>query len=454
MFEGAQHIHLIGAGGAGMSAIAKLLIQMGRRVTGSDLRRSENLVALGDLGATVWTGSRPEEASRADLVVASSAVPPGDAELRAAREAGVDCWQRPELLAALTETFPTIGATGTHGKTTSTALLVTGLRAAGLDPSFVVGGELLDLRTNAHKGADPLLVLEADEAFRTFESLRLGGLQVTNVDSDHLEHFGSFANLEESFASVAAAVDGPVVACLDDPGAARLAQRCGAVTYGTDPDSVWRIGAVENTSASVEFVLEGPQGSNRVVVGRPGLHTARNAGGALALLAELGHDWRGAAAGLAGFGGVRRRYEFMGRVAGVTLIDDYAHHPEEVAATVATARSGHTGRIWAVFQPHLYSRTELHHEDFGRALAAADLVVVTDVYGSRELPIPGVTGELVAAAAAASGGKATYLSHRSEVAPYLAAQVEPGDLVITMGAGDINLVAAELGPLLVARTPP
>lgn len=455
MFEQPRRIHLVGAGGAGMSALGKLLLQIGHLVSGSDLRHSEELVALSDLGATVWTGSKPELVTTVDLLVASSAVPASDPEVRAAVAAGITCWQRPQLLMALTESVPTIGATGTHGKTTSAALLLFGLRHIGLDPSFVIGGQMLDLRTNAHHGNDDLLVLEADEAFRTFESLHLRGLQVTNVDSDHLEHFGSIEALEDSFAYVARQVEGPVVACADDPGSARLAAKTGAITYGTDPTSNWHLSDVDSQAAAVGFTLANATDEARVVVGKPGLHTARNAAGALALLGELGYSWQGAAAGLAAFGGVQRRYETKGQVSGVTFVDDYAHHPEEVAATLETAKAGSWKRVWAVFQPHLYSRTQLHFQQFGEALAKADLVVVTDVYGSRETPVPGVTGELVAAAVGAAGGNlVAYLKHRADVAPYLAEQVRAGDLVLTMGAGDINLVAAELGPLLEQRVSP
>ncbi len=446
-----HRIHLIGAGGAGMSAIARVLVGMGHRVSGTDLRGGATLDRLSDLGIAIATGHHPELAVDSDLVVASSAVPDRDPELVAATDAGVTVWRRPRLLEALTGLMPTIGATGTHGKTTTTAFLIAGLRATGADPSFIVGGDLADLNTNGHFGEDPLLVLEADEAFRTFEQLRLTGLVVTNVEPEHVEHFGSDDELLDSFSAVASAVDGPVLACVDDPGAATIAARVGAVSYGFDEGATWRIRDFNTAHGGTRFTVEWPSGEVAVRLQRPGSHNARNAAGALSLLGSLGHDVAAAASGLAAFHGVGRRWEHRGFVAGVTLIDDYAHHPTEVTATIGAAEGLVTGRVWAVFQPHLYSRTERFHDEFGEALSRADVVVVTDVFGSREEPVPGVTGELVAEAVRRRGTEVHYLAHRSELARFLADRVEAGDLVLTMGAGDITVVPTEMATMLAAR---
>ncbi|HEX2368581.1 MAG TPA: UDP-N-acetylmuramate--L-alanine ligase [Acidimicrobiia bacterium] len=448
----AARVHLVGAGGAGMSALAKLLFQQGRTVTGSDLKQSPALADLSDLGIEVWTGSRPESAILADLVVASSAVPATDPELVAATANGVTVWQRPDLLGALTAVMPAIGVTGTHGKTSSTALVVTALRALGRDPSFVVGGDLVDQRTNAHLGETGLFVLEADEAFGTFLHLDLVGLVVTNVDAEHLEHYGDIAALDDAFASVVAGVRGPAIVGIDDPGGRRLAAATGAETYGTAPDAHWRIENVEEGPAAVRFRLLGPDTQVDVEVGRPGAHMARNAAGALALVGLFGMDVAAAAMSFRAFAGVRRRFEVRGEVGGVTLIDDYAHHPTEVAATLSAARRGPWRRVWAVFQPHLFSRTLALHDQFGAAFALADRVVVTDVFPAREAPIPGVTGELVAAAARRSiPATVDYLPHRADLARFIASKVEPGDVVLTMGAGDITSLPDELVPLLVER---
>jgi UDP-N-acetylmuramate--alanine ligase len=321
----------------------------------------------------------------------------------------------------------------------------------GQDPSFILGGEINGLATNGFHGADDLLVIEADEAFRTFEHLMLRGLIVTNVEAEHVEHFGSEEEMRRSFTTVAAAVDGPVVACFDDPGAAELARQTGATAYGTSDMAKWKASGIRSQGDHTSFVFEGPGVSSDVKLARPGRHVALNACGVLALIGELELDVPRAAEGLSAFAGVGRRWEHRGKIGGVVLIDDYAHHPTEVRVNLEAAQDSHAGRVWAVFQPHLYSRTKMFSDDFGAALALADRVVVTDVYGSRETPIPGVTGELVADAVVSHGGVVDYVPHRVDVAEFLAAQVEAGDLVVTMGAGDITLVPTELGPLLAAR---
>lgn len=446
-----HRVHLVGAGGAGMSAIAKVLAGMGHEVSGSDQRGGATLDRLEDFGVATFAGHHPEIARTADLVVASSAVPEQDPELVAAAGASIPIWRRPDLLAALTAGITTIGATGTHGKTTTTALLIAALKAAGEDPSFIVGGDLVDWNTNGHHGTSPLLVIEADEAFRTFEKLHLEGLIVTNVEKEHLEHFGTDIDLMEAFVNVALGVNGPVVACADDPGSREVGRRTSAVTYGMDPGADWRIVDLTRHDGGTRFELVGPSQRAHVSLSRPGAHVAVNAAGALALLGTMGRDIGEAAPGLASFRGVGRRWEQRGTVSGVTLIDDYAHHPTEVAATVTVARDVADGRVWAVFQPHLYSRTASFHDEFAAALALADEIVVTDVYGSREEPVPGVTGELVVDSARSRGASVHYVRHRADLAGYLAERVGAGDLVLTMGAGDITLVPTELAKLLAER---
>lgn len=443
-------IHMIGAGGAGMSAIAKLLVGMGHELSGSDLRGGVALESLADIDVDIYVGHHPDAVTGAALVVASSAVPDYDEEILAALEQGVAVWRRPELLAALTTEIPTIGATGTHGKTTTTAMLITALRGLGEDPSFVVGGDLVDLVTNGHAGDTNLLVLEADEAFRTFESLNLDGLVITNVEHEHVDHFGSAEDLIQSFSDVARRVGGPVVACADDPGSLRVSGAVDAVTYGFDDDADWRLSEFESPPGAISFLLTGSSGSARVEVNQPGRHIALNAGGAVALLAELGHDLAAAASAVGAYRGVGRRWEHKGTVNGVALYDDYAHHPTEVAAVLDAAANSTKGRIWAVFQPHLYSRTERFSAEFGTALARADVVVVTDVFGAREAPVPGVTGEIVADATRAAGGTVHYVPHRYELAEFVAPRLQPGDLVLSLGAGDITLFHSELAPILGA----
>ncbi len=439
-----RRIHLVGAGGAGIGPLAKLLAAMGHRVTGSDLVAGPSLDDLERRGVETWQGSRPKRMAACDLVVASSAVPGDDPELVGARRAGVPVWDRPQLLAEITSRIPTMGATGTHGKTTSTALAVAATRSIGLDPSFIVGGDLMGTGDNAHLGTDDLLVLEADEAFETFAFLTFCALMVTNVDSDHLDHYGSREHLEQVFRSVVERVDGPVVIGVDDPGGRRLARRTGRPGYGTSPDAEWRITDLVPGPFEVSFRLAGRFPPATVTVGRPGVHTARNACGVLALLVELGHDPRAALDGLSGFGGVKRRLELRAIESGVTVIDSYAHHPTEVAADLEAVAPLERESLWAVFQPHLYSRTEALATEFGAALASADRVVVTDVYGSRETPVDGVTGCLVADAARSGRVAVDYVPRLADVADFVAERVRPGDLVLTLGAGDVTTVADEL----------
>ncbi|MDQ3781768.1 MAG: UDP-N-acetylmuramate--L-alanine ligase [Actinomycetota bacterium] len=441
-------VHVIGAGGAGMSALAKLLAGMGYRVTGSDLKPSRVLDALGDLGIETWVGHHPSRMAAADLVVFSSAVPQDDPEVVAAREAGGLVWPRPLLLEAVTARMPAIGFAGTHGKTTSTALAVTALRASGEDPTFIVGGEMMALNTGAHLGTGSWFALEADEAFGTFRHLWLDAMMVTNIEADHLDYYGTVAEMEQAFALVANRVDGPVVACIDDPGVRRLGERADIIGYGITEAAAWRMSDPVFAAASTDFTLTARDGTtHRVEVPVPGLHVARNAAGVIAVLSEMGCDTASLVSGVAGFRGVRRRFEVRGTVGGVTVVDDYAHHPTEVGATIAAGRLGGWGKVWAVFQPHRYTRTADLGAEFGRPLATADRVVVTDVYPAGEAPIPGVTGKIVAEAVAAAGGTVRYVAGVAAATDLLAGSVAPGDLVLLLGAGDITGVAE---PLLAA----
>lgn len=446
-----QRIHIVGAGGAGMSGLAKLLSQLGHTVTGSDLKPGRMLDALSDVGVETWIGHQPERAAGASLVVCSSAVPDHDPEVTAARNAGVDVWQRPALLAALTEANPAFGCAGTHGKTTSSALAVTALRGSGDDPSFLVGGEMLGLNTGAHAGGGRPFVLEADEAFGTFRHLDLSTMLVTNIEADHLDHYGTVAALEDAFAQVASAVGGPVVACIDDPGVRRLMQRVDVVSYGRHPSARWNVADLRHEAGGVRFTLAGPDNDTQVMLPKPGNHLASNAAGVLALLAENGFDVATAAEALAAFGGVRRRYEIRSLNAGITIVDDYAHHPTEVAATIEAATLGTEGKVIAVFQPHRYTRTADLGVDFGGPLAAADEVIVTDVYAAGEHPMIGVSGRIVAVAAEAAGASVSYVPHIRDAVPMVDDLAVEGDTVLLLGAGDIGTIAPDLSVAFEAR---
>jgi UDP-N-acetylmuramate--alanine ligase len=436
-----RRVHIVGAGGSGMSGLAKILSQLGHVVSGSDVKPGRMLDALADVGIETWVGHRPEAVDHVELVVCSSAVPAGDPELVAAGERAIPVWRRPQLLHALTDATPGVGVAGTHGKTTSTALTVTALRGSGHDPSFLVGGEIVGLNTGAHVGTGDMFVLEADEAFGTFRHLDLAAVMVTNIEADHLDHFGSLAALEDAFAQVVDGVPGPRVGCIDDDGVRRLAASVAIETYGFAPDARWRITELDHGPSGVSFTLTGRGANTRVSLPKPGTHLASNAAGVLAMMAMQGYDVAAAASAMSGFSGVRRRYEVRAEVEGVTIVDDYAHHPTEVAATIEAAALGSAGRVIAVFQPHRYTRTADLGPEFGAPLAVADVVFVTDVYAAGEDPIIGVSGRLVANATEAAGGDVTYVPRISDLPDELAATVRPGDTVLLLGAGAITSIA-------------
>ena len=442
-----QSIHMIGVGGSGMSGLAKLLAQRGIAVSGSDLKPSYIVDALAGVGVETWIGHQPDRIGAVDLVVASSAVPDSDIELRAARAAGITTARRPALLRGVTDAFSTIGFSGTHGKTSSTAMAVAALRACGLDPSFIVGGELTDLNTGAHLGDTETLLLEADEAFGTFRHLEIAALGVTNIEADHLDYYRTVTALEEAFAQVAQRTHGPVVGCIDDPGVRRLAERATVIGYGVSEDATWHVSEIA-LGSTTSFTLSRNGDKHRVSLQQPGFHAVMNAAGVLALLGETGYDLTCAIAGLGDFGGVRRRFEVKARIGGVTIIDDYAHHPTEVAATVEAAQTITSGRVWVVFQPHRFTRTAGLAPAFGSPLSNADRVVVTDIYGAGEQPQPGVTGRLVEEAVRASGGNVEYVARLADVPEHVADELEAGDTLILMGAGDVATIWTDVGDLI------
>ncbi|MGB5167313.1 MAG: UDP-N-acetylmuramate--L-alanine ligase [Acidimicrobiia bacterium] len=439
LIDEVDSIHMIGVGGAGMSGIAKLLAQRGLTVSGSDLKPSDVVDSLSGVGVETWIGHDPDRIGSVDVVVASSAVPDHDLEFRAAREAGIPTARRPALLRGVTDAFTTIGFSGTHGKTSSTAMAVAALRACNRDPSFIVGGELTDLNTGAHLGDREILLLEADEAFGTFRHLELAALGVTNIEADHLDYYRTVTALEEAFAQVAGRVSGPVVGCIDDPGVRRLAERAEVIGYGTSDDADWKVIDID-LGPTTSFTLTRDGAVHRVQLQHPGRHVVMNAAGVLALLGEVGFDLECAIAGLRDFGGVRRRFEVKARVGGISIIDDYAHHPTEVASTVEAARTMTDGRLWVVFQPHRYTRTAGLAPAFGAPLAAADRIIVTDVYGAGEQPQPGVTGRLVEEAVRAGGGEVEYVEHLADVPSRVAPSLQHGDTLILMGAGDVATI--------------
>lgn len=438
-----RRVHIIGIGGAGMSAIAEILLGTGHTVTGSDLGRSAAAQRLAEAGATVHTGHRAENVGEVEVVTFSTAVPADNPEMVEAGRRGLPCLRRADTLRAITRAWKTVAVAGTHGKTTTSAMLTTALRGCGLDPAFIVGGDLRDLGRGAAVGSGELLVVEADESDGTFVELDAHAVIVTNVEPDHLEHYGGFEPLERAFNQFVAQAPGPRVVCLDDPGAAQLASRVACTTYGVAEGATWRITGPVPTPRGITATITGPDGVALTLrLSQPGMHNLRNATAALAMAVALGADAERAAEALAGFGGVGRRFEERGSAAGVRLVDDYAHLPTEVEAALAAARTLEPERLVAVFQPHRYSRTEQLWSTFGHAFAQADVLYVTGIYSSGEKPRPGIVGSLVADVVRATHPEADvrYTETLDEVVAALAAELRPGDLCITLGAGDLTTV--------------
>ena len=443
-----RRIHVVGIGGAGMSAIATVLAAMGHRVSGSDLKASAVVERVRSLGVPVVVGHAGENVGGAEVVAISTAVPPTNPEVVAAREQGIPVLRRAEVLAAVVATRRGVGVAGTHGKTTTSSMLALVLVEAGLRPSFLIGGQLNEIGTGAVWDDGEWVVVEADESDGTFLELPLEAVVVTSVEPDHLESYGgSFDAQVDAFERFLAAAPGPRVVCADDPVAARLAAAAGAITYGTAEEAAYRMTGLTCGRSSVRFAVEHGGGVlGEVALPVPGAYNARNACAALVTGLQLGATFAAAAAALGRFGGVARRFQFRGERDGVTFVDDYAHLPGEVKAVLAAARTGGWRRVVCAFQPHRYSRTAAVAPEFAGAFDDADVVVVTDVYAEGEAPRPGVTGKLVVDAVldADPSTRVAYIPSRQDVAPYLRRILRPGDLCLSLGAGDITLLAAEL----------
>jgi UDP-N-acetylmuramate--alanine ligase len=439
-----RSIHVVAIGGTGMSAIATVLVAMGHTVSGTDLRDSEALDRLRALGATVSVGHHAAHLPPdVDLVAISTAVPDDNPEVVEARRRGVPVVRRTSLLAAIAAERRTVAVAGTHGKTTTSAMLALVLLRAGLDPSYVIGGRVVDLGHGAAWSGGEWFVVEADESDGSGFALPHAAAVVTNVEPDHLEHHGSVENLHAAFAAFLAATDGPRVVCADDPVAALLGREAGATTYGTTDGADLHMAEVRAGRDGVGFDLwRHGERLGPVHVPLPGLHNARNACAAIAVGLELGVPFDEAAAAIGAFAGVDRRFQLRGEADGTTFVDDYAHLPSEVAAAVAAAVDGGWRRVVTVFQPHRYSRTEALWRDFADAFVGSDLLVLTDVYAAGEAPRPGVSGKLLVDAVLDAHGRqaVAYLPTLDDVAAYLAARLRPGDLCLTLGAGDLTTV--------------
>jgi UDP-N-acetylmuramate--alanine ligase len=448
-------VHFVGIGGAGMSGIARIMLERGMPVSGSDAKDSGLLAELREMGATTYTGHAAEHLGAADTVVVSTAIRETNPELAAARERGLLVLHRAAALAALMAGRRSVAVAGTHGKTTTTSMLTVALQHAGADPSYCIGGQLVTTGLGAADGSGDLFVAEADESDGSFLMFAPTVAVVTNVEADHLDNYASFEKVKEAFARFVERVEpgGLLVVCADDAVARELGERgrgrgLTVRAYGEAEDADHRIEGFTPRGLGSRFTV----GGRPLELSVPGRHYALNATAAYAVAVELGVPAGAVAEGLAAFTGARRRLELKGEAAGVEVFDSYAHHPTELAADLRATRDylaeRGKGRIVAVFQPHLFSRTQFFATEFGEALGLADEVVVLDVFPAREDPIPGVTGELVAKAV--PHDRVAYEPDRNAVAGRVAALAAPGDVIITMGAGDVTTLGPRILELLGA----
>lgn len=480
--EQLQRVHMIGIGGAGMSGVARILLARGGQVSGSDAKESRAILALRARGASIRIG---HDASALDLleggptavVSTEAAIPKDNPELVAAGERGIPVLFRPKVLSQLMKGSTTLLVCGTHGKTSTTSMLVVALQHCGLDPSFAVGGELNESGTNAHHGTGGLFVAEADESDGSLLQYDPNIVVVTNIEADHLDHFGSVEAYVQVFDDFALRIapGGLLVACLDDEGSAAYAKRVikerpdvrviGYGSAGTEADPAIPFAAKmlsfepREVGGTVVFQLSDESTPRNVHLSVPGRHMALNALGAFLAGRDAGASADDLIEGLEGFGGVNRRFQFVGREDNVRVFDDYAHHPTEVRAVLEAAqelveqeaKDGHRsrrGNVVVIFQPHLYSRTEAFAAEFAEALSLADIVVVLDVYGAREEPIPGVSGARIAEAVTKP---VHYQPDLSKVGRQVAGLAQPGDVVITMGAGDVTMLGPGILDALSSR---
>ena len=446
-------VHFMGVGGAGMCALAELFVKRGRNVSGCDLRPGSSTDRLRTLDVQIHKGHDASHVEGAAALVVSAAVPKDHPEVQEALQRGIPVFKRAEALGQWVNQGRVLAVAGTHGKTSTTAMATDILAAAGMDPTGFVGGRVSAWGGNLRSGGD-LYVVEADEYDRSFLELKPAVAVVTNIEADHLDTYGALQGVMKAFQEFLDGLqpDGSAVICADDHGASRLVTglESRVCTYGLSAGAQVRAVDVKANAAGMDFrvIDEGvDRGTFRIPV--PGVHNLQNALGAAAAARCFGVDWGTVRDGLTAFQGVERRFETVGLVRGILIVDDYAHHPSEIQATLAAARGAHPDRrIVAVFQPHLFTRTRDFADEFGQALAAADSIWVTDVFPAREDPIEGVTGEMVALATERAGGRVRYHADVNTMADTVTKELASGDLLLTMGAGSIDLVAHEVAARL------
>lgn len=441
------HVHFIGIGGSGMSGIARLVIGMGNRVSGSDVRESPNTKALRALGAEISIGHDAENIKNPNTVVFTSALWPNNPEYLKAKELGIPTLHRSALLAHLASKGNLIAVAGAHGKTTTTGMIITALNRLGASPSFVNGGVIAEYGASSAFGTGEHFVIEADESDSSFLHYDTSVAVITNVDPDHLDHYGSLEAFQAEFAKFANSAKSAVVISADDAGAGavgKLLTHEKVVTFGEQAGADFRLTEVDATGPNVGFTLSHKNESVSATLRIPGHHNALNAAAAAAAVVGLGYGLAETVLAIASFGGTERRFELHGERRGVKVYDDFAHHPTEVVAALKAARAVVSGgRLITVFQPHLFSRTRLFAKEFADALLLSDEAVVTDIYPAREDPEPGVTGEMIAVRSERPANM-HYVPNWDDVPAAAAALAKEGDFIITMGCGDIYRMVPDL----------
>jgi UDP-N-acetylmuramate--alanine ligase len=459
MFKRYQQIHFVGIGGSGMSGIAEIVLNLGYRVTGSDLRRTEVVEHLEQLGAKVFIGHDPAHVGDSHVVVYSSAVSRDNVEVRAARERQIPVIARAEMLAELMRLKYGIAVAGTHGKTTTTSLIGAVLSEGRYDPTIIVGGRVTSLGGHARMGQGEFLVAEADESDGSFLKLDPTIAVVTTIDAEHLDHYGSLEAIMDAFTAFVAKVPfyGAAVLCLDQPNIQRLMSRVEkrVITYGLEAgaDLVGRRVTLAGMASRFEVVHRGAL-LGECTLQIPGRHNVLNALAAVGVGLDLEIPFVTIQKALAAFAGVQRRFQVRGVVAGVTVVDDYGHHPAEIRATLAAAKAGFDARVIIVFQPHRFTRTKHLRDEFLTAFNQADAVIVMDIYAAGEAPIPGVSAADLARGIRAHGHRhvAYFGADRARIVDHLREMVRPGDIVLTQGAGDVSQLGPEILKALQADT--
>lgn len=450
----AAHVHFVGIGGIGMSGIAEVLLNLGYQVSGSDLKESEVTRRLSKLGARVMPGHRKENLVAADVVVISTAIAKDNPEVLAAHQRKIPVIARAEMLAELMRLKYAVAVAGSHGKTTTTSMIATVLTAAGMDPTAVVGGKVNVLDSNAKLGRSELMVVEADESDGTFLRLHPSITVVTNIDAEHMDHYRSLEALKTAFVQFCNLVPfyGLNVVCLDHPNVQALLPRLEKrfVTYGTAHTADYRLEGVQLSGYSTSFrAFRRGEDLGDFSVQMVGAHNALNALSVFAVADEMDISIDIVRSALAEFAGVQRRFTVRGELKGITVVDDYGHHPAEVKATLAGARAAFGRRLVVAFQPHRYTRTRDLLDEFATSFNDADVLFLTSIYAGGELPIPGVTSKALVDALAAHGHRdVTYVEKRADLARSIAPKLKEGDIVLTLGAGDITQVGPELLHLL------